>query len=66
MRTKATGLRQVRAPQPTYAKRYIDDFRIIAGGNLGVGNGSVQSNPATESPQHKIHVRRFNWKIAVA
>jgi hypothetical protein len=54
-----TGLRQVRAPEPTFGKRKIDDYRV--GNGLKVGRGWVIDSNATEKPAHKIHIRNFMW-----
>ena len=51
----ATGLEQVQAPNPTFGKRRIDDFRIRG---LNTGAGWTQDGGG----DHKIHGRRFNFK----
>lgn len=59
MRTKATGLRLVRAPKPTIGHpskgRRIDDFRVRG---LRVRRGTVRPGGG----DHRVHVRTFQWR----
>ena len=62
----ATGLRQLRAPGPTYGNRKIDDFRIIrprdGGGIRAVKDKAwVAHGGQAENPAHRIHGREFRW-----
>lgn len=63
MLAKQNGLVQVRAPEPTFARRRIDDFRYPKGGGIKVirGEGWVANGGATEKPAHKIHGQVFKW-----
>lgn len=51
-------LRQVKAPKPTHGKRKIDDFRLLRGGALWVGDGWTMNGGG----DHDIHGRKLGWK----
>lgn len=60
---QATGLRQLRGPQPTHGKRYIDDMRIKRGGGIRP-SGEAWVTPVPAPDDHHIHSRGFNWRDA--
>lgn len=60
--SEATGLRQVRAPNPTLGNRRIDDFRVKKGGNLQVEDGWTFDGGG----DHRGHGREFVWRVQAA
>ncbi len=59
MLERRTGLRQVRAPDPTHGVRRIDDFRYLPGRGVKHGNGWT----APGGGDHRLHGREWTWLV---